>query len=104
MQPDVAPDCADIDGPAARLGVSPSANVIEVHAAAAALRLHTPGDSRGIDVAALGFNLHQVDFARDVDGEFSGELVRASALPVANNPSCVSANVSADFEGLELMA
>ena len=75
-----------------------------MHTAAAALRLYAARDSGGVNVAALGLNLHQAKLPGDVDGELSGELARAPPLPVAHNPGRVSANISADFEGPELAA
>jgi len=102
VQADIAVDGSHVDGSAARLGVRAAANIIKPHTAATALRLYASGYCAGIDVAALGFDFHQSDVARDIDGKFSGELTRPSALPVANDPGRISAHVGVQLVGLEL--
>src|SRR5271170_5607464 len=102
MQPNIAGDGSHIDRAAARLGARASANIIQVHAAAAALGLHTPSDAGGVNVAALGFDLHQADFTRNINGKLSGEMPGPPALPFAHDPTGIPAHVGRELVGLEL--
>src|SRR5579872_562331 len=104
VQANVPVDGADFDGTAASFAVGPAADVVEMHAAATALRLYATSDSGGGNVAAFGFDFYQANFARDIDGKFTGKLSRAAALPIAHDPGCISAHICADLEGLELTA
>ena len=102
VQTNIAVDGPHVDRSSARLGAGTSANVIEAHAAPTALCLYAASHSAGINVAALRFDLDQSNFARDMDGEFSGKLPRTPTLPVSNDPSRVSAHIGVQLVGVEL--
>src|SRR5579862_7599933 len=105
LQSEISAYSANIDRAATGLGADSSANIVQLHAAAAALRFHPAGDSRGFNIAAFGFELQQRHIARNHYRNLAREMSRmASALPVANNPSRVAFHVGGDFVLIELAA
>src|ERR1700719_81109 len=105
VKAEVAAHGAYVNRSASGFGIGSSANVIELHAPAAALGFHTSGDSRGVNVAPLRFQLHQRHFARDHHREFSRKMARPpSALPISHDPGGVAFHVRGHFVLLELAA
>src|SRR5258708_26182464 len=103
-QTDIAADRAYVDRTAAGFHVDSSADVVEVHTAAPARGVDAARNSYGVHVATLGLEFYPSHFAWNANGELAGQLLWVPTLPVAHDPGCVSANVCADFVGLELAA
>src|SRR6202034_3551091 len=105
VQVKLATHVAYIDRSAPGFGVRASANVIELHAAAATLRFHPASDSRSVHIAALGFELEQRHIARNHHRKFSGESARPPPpLPVANDPGSLALHICGNLILLELAA
>jgi len=84
--------------------IDAAADVVEVHTAAAARGVYAARNTHGVDVAALGLKFYPSHFAWNVNGEIAGKLVRMFALPITDDPGCISANICCDLVGLELAA
>src|ERR1700722_4728864 len=103
VQTKVAADGADIDRPASGFGTRSPTNVVQLHVAAAALRLNPAGDPRSLHVPTLRFELEHRHLARHHHRKFSGKVTRPpSALPVSHHPGGVSPHIGGDLVLLEL--
>src|SRR5438067_7021240 len=85
--------------PATSSRLDAPANVIQMHAAAAGLRLHPPADCFYFQAAATGFCFHQLQPARHLNTELSGEAARLLAfgsLPADPSPVTLRSGAHAD--------
>ncbi len=95
---------AYVDAAASGFGIHRAPNVIEMNAAAPGFTLDPPAHAGGSEVAAVSFNFHQIDIARNIDHKFAGGAARLAAFPFRHHPGRVSTDVSADLVGFEFAA
>ena len=97
VEVEVTADVANINGSAAGFGINCATDIIHMNAAATALSIGSSCDTRCGHAAALGFHLHPLHLAGDIDHELAGKSLGTAALPVADDPGGISPDIGADL-------
>src|SRR6201982_3481603 len=104
MQAEITANSIGLYAAAPGLSLDPAADFHQTDGPTSTLGLNPTADTRSRDIASIGFNLHPIHFARNIDGELARKLVRPSTLPIADDPGRISVHIGADFIRIEFAA